>query len=42
MGFYYVWPFEIYAATLTSKSTKAPGRDLRFSNDSHMVAVLRG
>ena len=38
LGFYYVWP---YANTEEAyeQMIKLPGRDLRFSNDSHMVGV---
>lgn len=38
MGFYYVWPFG-YSPQHYEQMTKVAGRGLRFSNDSHMVAV---
>jgi len=38
VGFYYVWPFG-YSAQHYEQMTKVAGRDVRFSNDSHMVAV---
>ncbi|MCY4018067.1 MAG: hypothetical protein OXG39_01540 [Chloroflexi bacterium] len=38
LGFYYVWPLG-YTPEHIKQTVKAPGRDLLFSNDSHMVAV---
>ena len=38
MGFYFVWPFG-YTPQHYEQMTKVAGRDLRFSNDSNMVAV---
>ncbi len=38
LGFYYVWPHG-YSPEHYEQMIQVPGRDLRFSNDSHMVAV---
>ena len=38
LGFYYVWPMG-YTPEHIKQTVKVPGRDLLFSNDSHMVAV---
>ncbi|MCY4071871.1 MAG: hypothetical protein OXG60_11285 [Chloroflexi bacterium] len=38
LGFYYVWPLG-YTPEHIKQTVKVPGRDLLFSNDSHMVAV---
>ncbi len=38
LGFYYVWPLG-YTPKHYEQTVKAPGHNLRFSNDSHMVAV---
>ncbi len=38
LGFYYVWPLG-YTPAHIEQTVKVPGRDLLFSNDSHMVAV---
>ena len=38
LGFYYVWPLG-YTPEHFEQTVKVPGQNLRFSNDSHMVAV---
>lgn len=38
LGFYYVWPHG-YSEENHAQMIKLPGRDLAFSNDSHMVAL---
>ncbi|MCY3781265.1 MAG: hypothetical protein OXG78_13210 [Chloroflexi bacterium] len=38
LGFYYVWPLG-YTPQHFEQTVKVPGHDLRFSHDSHMVAV---
>ena len=38
LGFYYVWPSG-YTEEDYEQMIMLPGRDLRFSNDSHMVAI---